>query len=60
MPVLEVMEEFLIRHLHGTYKRESEDQVKEGAPMQREALDDLMETYRAELRRTLKPENPNQ
>jgi hypothetical protein len=60
MPVLEVMEEFLIRHLHGTYQRESCDQIASGAPMQREALDDLLETYRAELRRTLKPENPNQ
>jgi hypothetical protein len=58
MPVLEVLEEFLIRHVHGSYLRES-GQVGPGVAMQREALDDLLETHRAEIRRYLKPENPN-
>jgi hypothetical protein len=60
MPVLEVLEEFLIQHLHGTYLREHAGQIQSGAPMQREAMADLMESYRAEVRRHLKPENPNQ
>ena len=60
MPVLEVLEEFLICHVHGTYQRENAGQIQSGAAMQREAKDDLMESYRAEIRRHLKPENPNQ
>lgn len=58
MPVLEIMEEFLIRHVHGTYLRET-GQIETGVAMQREALADLLESYRAEIRRHLKPENPN-
>ena len=57
MPVLEVLHEFVIRHLHGTWLLE-QGQVQTGLTLQRAALDELMEIHRAELRRnreSLKP-----
>lgn len=50
MPVLEVLNEFLIRHLHATYLRES-GQTQTGASLQEAARNDLLEIHRAELRR---------
>lgn len=50
MPVLEVLHEFLIRHLHATWIREN-GQTQTGVPLQKEALAELLEIHRAELRR---------
>jgi hypothetical protein len=50
MPVLEVLNEFCIRHLHATYLREA-GQVKTGVDLQNAALAELLEIHRAELRR---------
>lgn len=57
MPVLDVLYEFCIRHTHGTYLREN-GQTQTGIPMQQEAMAELLEIHRAELRRnreSLKP-----
>jgi hypothetical protein len=57
MPVLEVLHEFTIRHLHASYLREN-GQVQTGVNLQNAALAELLETHRAELRRnreSLKP-----
>lgn len=50
LPVLEVLEEFLICYVHATYEKESGN-VGSGIKMQQEALTELRETYRAEIRR---------
>jgi len=50
MPVLDIMEEFLIRHVQGTYLVDT-NQIQTGTAMQRQAYDDLLELHRAELRR---------
>jgi hypothetical protein len=50
MPVLEVMHEFTIRHMHATWLREN-GQTQTGAALQKEALAELLEIHRAELRR---------
>lgn len=50
MPVLEVLHEFLIRHLHATFLREG-GQTETGVRLQQEALNELLEIHRAELRR---------
>ena len=57
MPVLEVLHEFLIRHLHATHLRES-GQVQTGVSLQTAALQDLLETHRAELRRNRETPKP--
>ena len=57
MPVLEVLHEFLIRHLHATYLRES-GQVETGVKLQNEALGELLEIHRAELRRNRETPKP--
>lgn len=50
MPVLSVFEEFLHRHVLGTWNAERNGMVSEGMAYQRAALTDLIETHRAELR----------
>lgn len=57
LPVLEVLHEFSIRHLHATYLRES-GQVQTGVKLQNEALTELLETHRAELRRNRESPKP--
>lgn len=57
MPVLEVLHEFLIRHLHATHLRES-GQIQTGVGLQREALAELLEIHRAELRRNRETPKP--
>jgi len=57
MPVLEVLHEFLIRHLHATHLRET-GQVQTGVSLQTAALQDLLETHRAELRRDRETPKP--
>lgn len=57
MPVLEVLHEFLIRHLHATYLRES-GQTQTGAALQQAALAELLEIHRAELRRNRETPKP--
>jgi hypothetical protein len=57
MPVLEVLHEFTIRHLHGTYLLEK-GQVPTGMNMQRAALEELLEIHRAELRRNRESPKP--
>lgn len=57
LPVLEVLHEFTIRHLHATYLRES-GQVQTGVKLQNEALTELLETHRAELRRNRESPKP--
>lgn len=58
MPVLDVLEEFLIRHVHATWMRERERQVETGASLQGDALTELLEIHRAELRRNRIGANP--
>lgn len=50
MPVLEVLEEFLICHVHATYEKEAGN-TETGYKLQNAAVNDLREIYRAELRR---------
>lgn len=57
MPVLDVLHEFLIRHLQATHLRES-GQVQTGVRLQAEALAELLEIHRAELRRTRETPKP--
>ena len=57
MPVLEVLHEFIIRHLHATYLREN-GQVKTGVDLQNAALAELLEIHRAELRRNRESPKP--
>lgn len=57
MPVLEVLHEFLIRHLHATWLRET-GQAQTGAQMQNAALAELLEIHRAELRRNRESPKP--
>jgi hypothetical protein len=57
MPVLEVLHEFTIRHLHGTWLLEK-GQVPTGMNLQRTALDELLEIHRAELRRNRESPKP--
>lgn len=57
MPVLEVLHEFLIRHLHATHLRES-GQTQTGVTLQNAALAELLETHRAELRRNRETPKP--
>lgn len=53
MPVLAVLEEFLIGHMQATWIKESGGQPDTGYKLQTAALDDLREIHRAELRRHL-------
>ncbi len=57
MPVLEVLHEFVIRHMHGTWLLE-QGQVPTGMSLQRAALDELLEIHRAELRRNRESPKP--
>lgn len=57
MPVLDVLHEFLIRHLQATHLREG-GQVQTGVRLQAEALAELLEIHRAELRRTRETPKP--
>lgn len=57
MPVLEVLHEFVIRHVHATWLRES-GQVQTGVSLQTAALQDLLEIHRAELRRNRETPKP--
>lgn len=57
MPVLEVLHEFLIRHLPATHLRET-GQVQTGVTLQKEALAELLEIHRAELRRNRETPKP--
>lgn len=57
MPVLEVLHEFLIRHLPATWLREK-GQTQTGVPLQREALAELLEIHRSELRRNRESPKP--
>lgn len=57
MPVLEVLHEFLIRHLHATHLRES-GQTQTGVTLQNAALAELLEIHRAELRRNRETPKP--
>jgi hypothetical protein len=57
MPVLEVLHEFTIRHLHASYLREN-GQVQTGVNLQNAALAELLETHRAELRRNRESPKP--
>jgi hypothetical protein len=57
MPVLEVLHEFTIRHLHASYLREN-GQVQTGVNLQNAALTELLETHRAELRRNRESPKP--
>jgi hypothetical protein len=57
LPVLEVLHEFVIRHLHASYLREN-GQVKTGVDLQNAALTELLETHRAELRRNRESPKP--
>lgn len=49
MPVLEVLEEFLIRHVPATYLREDAAQPETGSRLQADALNELLGIHRAEL-----------
>ena len=53
MPVLAVLEEFLIGHMQATWIKESGGQPDTGYKLQTAAIDDLREIHRAELRRHL-------
>ena len=57
LPVLDVLHEFTIRHLHATYLREN-GQTQTGAPLQNAALAELLELHRAELRRNRESPKP--
>jgi hypothetical protein len=57
MPVLEVLHEFVIRHVHATWLRES-GQVQTGVSLQTAALQDLLEIHRAEIRRNRETPKP--
>jgi hypothetical protein len=57
MPVLEVLHEFVIRHLHGTYLLES-GSTQTGMTLQNAALAELLELHRAELRRNRESPKP--
>ena len=50
MPVLEVLHEFIIRHMHGTWLLE-DGKTQSGLTLQNAARAELMEIHRAELRR---------
>lgn len=52
MPVLEVMDEFLCNHMQGCYLKEN-GQPETGFKMMGQAVSDLRETHRDELRRNL-------
>lgn len=58
MPVLDVLEEFLIRHVHATWLREPGGQPDTGSKLQAEALGGLLEIHRSELRRNRTGANP--
>lgn len=58
MPVLDVLEEFLIRHLAATWLREQGGQPDTGSRLQNDALAELLEIHRAELRRNRIGANP--
>jgi hypothetical protein len=58
LPVLEVLHEFCIRHLHASWLREAAGQVKTGVELQNAALTELLETHRAELRRNRESPKP--
>lgn len=57
MPVLEVLHEFVIRHMHGTWLLEK-GQVQTGMMLQNAALEELLEVHRAELRRNRESPKP--
>ena len=57
LPVLEVLHEFVIRHMHGTWLLEK-GQTDTGMRLQRAALDELLEIHRAELRRNRESPKP--
>ena len=57
MPVLEVLHEFVIRHLHGTWLLE-EGKTETGMRLQAAALVELLEIHRAELRRNRESPKP--
>jgi len=57
MPVLEVLHEFTIRHLHASWLREN-GQVQTGVSLQNAALAELLEIHRAELRRNRETPKP--
>jgi hypothetical protein len=57
MPVLEVLHEFVIRHMHGTWLLE-QGQVQTGMTLQNAALAELLEIHRAELRRNRESPKP--
>ena len=57
MPVLEVLHEFVIRHMHGTWLLE-QGQVSTGMTLQNAALAELLEIHRAELRRNRESPKP--
>ena len=57
MPVLEVLHEFIIRHLHGTWLLE-DGKTSTGLTLQDKALDELLEIHRAELRRNRESPKP--
>lgn len=57
MPVLEVLHEFVIRHLHASWLREN-GQVETGVKLQTAALNELLENHRAELRRNRESPKP--
>jgi len=57
MPVLEVLHEFVIRHMHGTWLLEK-GQVQTGMMLQNAALEELLEIHRAELRRNRESPKP--
>lgn len=57
MPVLDVLHEFLIGHLHGTYLLE-QGQTETGMRLQGAALSELLEIHRAELRRNRESPKP--
>lgn len=57
MPVLDVLHEFLIRHLQATHLRES-GQTQTGVTLQDAALAELLEIHRAELRRNRETPKP--
>jgi len=57
MPVLEVLHEFVIRHMHGTWLLE-QGQTQTGMTLQNTAREELLEIHRAELRRNRESPKP--
>lgn len=57
LPVLEVLHEFVIRHLHGTWLLE-EGKTETGMRLQAAARAELLEIHRAELRRNRESPKP--